>query len=130
MLVYQGAMELRDALAYAQENQMHGFQTEQYLDNLVKIVNRDVISDLSNEVKFFCIQCLSTLMDIFPGSVNTLVQAGLVKGMSNLLQNSFGFIDLSEACIKAFEKIVIENPPAVLRSGAIGVILQQMDFFE
>lgn len=25
MLVYQGAMELRDALAYAQENQMHGF---------------------------------------------------------------------------------------------------------
>jgi phosphotransferase system glucose/maltose/N-acetylglucosamine-specific IIC component len=63
-------------------------------------------------------------MDIFPGSVNTLVQAGLVKGMSNLLQNSFGFIDLSEACIKAFEKIVIENPPAVLRSGAVGVILQ------
>ena len=38
MLVYQGAMELRDALSYSQENQMHGFQTEQYMEILVKIV--------------------------------------------------------------------------------------------
>jgi len=41
-----------------------------------------------------------------------------------------GFIDLSDACIKAYEKMAFENPPAVLKSGAIGIILQQMDFFE
>lgn len=64
---------------------MHGFQTEQYLDILVKVINREIMTDLSNEVKFFSIQCLSTLMDIFPGSVNSLVHAGLVKGMSNVL---------------------------------------------
>jgi hypothetical protein len=109
---------------------MHGFTTEQFMDILVKIVNRDPITDLSNEVKFFTIQCLTTLMDIFPTLVNTMVNAGLVKGMTTVLQSSVGFIDLSEACIKAYEKISMENPPAVLKSGAVGVILQQMDFFE
>jgi hypothetical protein len=69
-------------------------------------------------------------MDIFPTLVNTMVNAGLVKGMTTVLQSSVGFIDLSEACIKAYEKISMENPPAVLKSGAVGVILQQMDFFE
>jgi hypothetical protein len=129
-IVYQGAMEMRDALSYAQENQMHGFQTEQFMDILVKIINRDPITDLSNEVKFFAIQCVTTLMDIFPTLVNTMVNAGLVKGMTTVLQSSLGFIDLAEACIKSYEKIALENPPAVLKSGAVAIILQQMDFFE
>jgi hypothetical protein len=64
---------------------MHGFQTEQFMDILVKIVNRDPITDLSNEVKFFAIQCLTTLMDIFPTLVNTMVNAGLVKGMTTVM---------------------------------------------
>ena len=55
MINYQGVMMLRDALSYAQENQMHGFQTEQYMDVLVKIVTRDPMTDLSNEVKLFAI---------------------------------------------------------------------------
>jgi hypothetical protein len=55
------------------------------MDILVKIVNRDPITDLSNEVKFFTIQCLTTLMDIFPTLVNTMVNAGLVKGMTTVL---------------------------------------------
>ena len=130
MDVYQGAMQLRDALSYAQENQMHGFATEQYMDILVKIVTRDAITDLSNEVKFFAIQCLTTLMDIFPSLVNALVQAGLLKGMTNVMNNSMGFIDLAEACIKAYEKIAVENPPAVLKCGAVGSMLEQMPFFE
>jgi len=58
------------------------------------------------------------------------VNAGLVKGMTTALQGSVGFAELSEACIKAYEKIVVENPPAVLRSGAVVCIFQQMDFFE
>jgi len=109
---------------------MHGFMTEQFMDILVKILIRDPMTDLSNEVKFFAVQCLTTLMDIFPSLVNGLVNAGLVKGMTTVLQGSMGFIDLSEACIKAYEKIVVENPPAVLRSGAVACIFQQMDFFE
>jgi hypothetical protein len=109
---------------------MQGFSTEQYMDILVNIIKRDPITDLSNEVKYFSIGCLTTLMDIFPTLVNALVNVGLVKGMTTVLQQAMGFIDLSEACIKAFEKVVLENPGAVLRSGAVAVILQQMDFFE
>lgn len=41
-----------------------------------------------------------------------------------------GFIDLNEACIKAIEKISIENPHAILTSGAMANVLNMMDFFE
>jgi len=41
-----------------------------------------------------------------------------------------GFIDLNEACIKALEKISIENPHAILTSGAMTLVLNMMDFFE
>ena len=129
MLVYQGAMNLRDALQYAQENQMHGFMTEQFMDILVKIINREMMSDLGLEVKYFAIQSLTTLMDIFPSLVNNLVNAGLIKGMTTVMQQSVGFIELSEACIKCLEKVVQENPPAVLKSGAIAVVLEQLAFF-
>lgn len=130
MLVYQGAMELRDALSYAQENQMHGFAAEDYVTTLVGIVKRDPLTDLSNEVKFFAVQCLTTLMDITPTLVNALVHAGLPKAMVDLIKNSLGFLDLAEACLRAFEKISMENPVAVLRSGAVAAVLEQVDFFE
>lgn len=41
-----------------------------------------------------------------------------------------GFIDLNEACIKALEKISLENPYAILTSGAMSLVLNMMDFFE
>jgi hypothetical protein len=100
------------------------------MDILVKIVTRDPLTDLSNEVKFFAVQCLTTLMDIFPSLVNALVHAGLPKGMVDLMRNSLGFLDLAEACIKGFDKIALENPSAVLKSGAVAVVLEQLDFFE
>lgn len=46
------------------------------------------------------------------------------------MERNIGFIDLSEACIKAFDKISIENPYAILTSGALGLCLNMMDFFE
>lgn len=48
-------MTLQTQLQFASENQMQGFQTEQYMDSLVKIVVREPITDLCNEVKFFAI---------------------------------------------------------------------------
>ena len=90
------------------------------------------MTDLCNEVKFFAIQCLTTLMDIFPQVCNSLVNAGLVKGVTTCLRTflGMGFIDLAEACIKAYERIVVENPPAVLKSGAIAFLLEQIDFLD
>lgn len=34
---------------------MHGFMTEQFMDILVKIVNKEMMSDLGLEVKYFAI---------------------------------------------------------------------------
>jgi len=46
------------------------------------------------------------------------------------MEGSMGFTDLSEACIKAFEKIAMENPYAVLTSKSLAFCLGMMDFFE
>jgi hypothetical protein len=69
-------------------------------------------------------------MDIFPTICNTLVNHGAVKCFADVLERSMGFIDLNEACIKALEKISMENPYAILTSGAVGLCLNMMDFFE
>jgi hypothetical protein len=62
-------------------------------------------------------------MDIFPTLVNHLVSLGFVANLNIALQSSEGFIDLTEACIKSLEKIVLGNPNVVLKSGALGLIL-------
>lgn len=78
----------------------------------------------------FATQCLTNLMDIFPNICNTIVTHGGVKCFALVLEQSMGFIDLNEACIKAIEKISIENPYAILTSGAMAPVLNMMDFFE
>lgn len=59
-------------------------------------------------------QCLINLMDIFPSICGTLVNLGAVKTLCEVMERSMGFIDLTEACIRAFDKIAVENPYVVL----------------
>jgi hypothetical protein len=69
-------------------------------------------------------------MDIFPTICNSIVNHGAVKAIASILEGSMGFVDLNEGCIKALEKISLENPYAILTSGAIGLCMNMMDFFE
>ena len=69
-------------------------------------------------------------MDIFQNIGGAVVAHGGVKSVSEILERTMGYIDLNEACIKFLEKISIENPNAILTSGAIPMILNMMDFFE
>lgn len=69
-------------------------------------------------------------MDIFPTVCNSIVNHGVVKSLATILEGSAGFVDLNEACIKALEKVSLENPHAVLISGTIGILINMMDFFE
>ena len=78
----------------------------------------------------FTVQCLTNLMDIFPSICNTMVSHGVVKALCDVMERSLGFIDLTEGCIKAFDKISLENPYAVLTSNALALCLNMMDFFE
>ena len=78
----------------------------------------------------FAVQCLTNLMDIFANICNSVVNHGGVRALCEVLEKSMGFIDLNEACIKAFEKISVENPASILTSGAISLCMNMMDFFE
>lgn len=69
-------------------------------------------------------------MDIYPNICNNIVTHGGVKCFAQVLERSMGFIDLNEACIRALDKISTENPHAILTSGAMGLVLNMIDFFE
>jgi hypothetical protein len=55
-------------------------------------------------------------MDISPNIVGTVVNHGGVQCLCETMINAMHFIELSEACIKALEKISVENPYVVLTS--------------
>ena len=48
-----------------------------------------------------------------------MVALTLVTTLCEVMEQSMGFIDLTEACIKAFDKVSAENPVSVLKSAAI-----------
>jgi hypothetical protein len=146
MIIYEAIMNLQQQLSIAQDNTLSNFAVDQYIAVLIEILKRPPMSDFTNEInsklKFFismacwqiiivfAIQCLTSLMDIFPNICNNIVKNGGVKCFAQVLERSMGFIDLNEACIKALEKISIENPHAILTSGAMNLVLNMMDFFE
>jgi len=69
-------------------------------------------------------------MDISPNIVTHVVNAGGVKVLCDTMANALGFIELSEACIKALDKISHENPHAILTSQTLQITLNMFDFFE
>lgn len=103
------------------------------MSSLCKHVNnQEALSDFSDEIKYNAIQCLTSLMDLFPNVVNYLINAGIVDGLSRAVKSSFttGFQDMTVSSVRAFEKIVHEAPSAVMRGGAMPIILQHLDFFD
>ena len=88
-IALQGVTMLTQSLAYAQEQQMSGFQTEQFMDCLCRHLNNESLSDLGDDIKYNAVQCLTNLIDLFPNVVNHLVNAGLIKGLTNSIRSSF-----------------------------------------
>lgn len=69
-------------------------------------------------------------MDISPNIVSHVVNAGGVNALCETMQTAMHFIELSEACIKALEKISHENPYVILTSQTLQISLNMVDFFE
>ena len=69
---------------------MAGFQTEAFMASLCKHVNNpEGLTDLSDDIKYNAIQCLTNLIDLFPNVVNYLLNAGIVDGLSRAVKSSF-----------------------------------------
>lgn len=68
-------------------------------------------------------------MDIFPNSVNTVINHGGVAALSQKIQN-LEYIDLAEKAIQALERISSEAAGSVLANASLDSILNIMDFFE
>ena len=141
MSIYTAVMSLQQQLSIAQENTLSNFAVDQFIIALIDILKRPQESEFTNEINskhnfdkklliVFSIQCLTNLMDIFPNICNSIVTHGGVKQLAQVLERSMGFSDLTESCIRAIEKISIENPNAILTSGTMALVLNMMDFFE
>lgn len=68
-------------------------------------------------------------MDIFPTSVNIIINCQGVSALSQKIQN-LEYIDLAEKAIKALEKISSESAVSVLANANLDAILNIMDFFD
>lgn len=50
MMVYQGVMDLQQGLSIAQENTLNNFAPETFLAELIKIVARPPLTDITAEI--------------------------------------------------------------------------------
>ena len=87
---------------------MSNFAPEQYIAELIKIIGRPPLTDISSEVSQYSINCIIMIIDIFPDVITTLIQLEGIKVLSEKLY------ELGESAIKVFEKIAEENPQALL----------------
>jgi hypothetical protein len=59
------------------------------------------------------VQSLTSILDIFPQHTSYLVQLGITQAVKDTLNQSIGYIELVEQCIKLCEKISLDHPAAV-----------------
>lgn len=86
--------------------------------------------DISNEIKYMTIQCLNTLLDIWPQHTNTMVSLGIIAKMNEVMNETVGFMELAEACITVYEKISHESSGALLRADVAINCLNIFYFFD
>lgn len=134
MRIYSAIMELSQSLSLAQENTMNNFSIDAYVEAINNIINTESYSDISSEIAFHSILCLINIMDIFPSSVNTIINKSNDKGsvigaLSNKIQN-LEYIDVAEKSIKALERISSESAITILNNANLEAIMTMADFFE
>jgi len=76
------------------------------------------------------IQCLNIIIDIFQTHIPHLIATGLLAACAETMKESAGFVELSEECIKIFERMSHESPRPVLKSGVLLLCLNIFDFFD
>lgn len=76
------------------------------------------------------IQCLLSLIDIHPRHVSYLASQDIGQALKATMEQSMGFIDLVEQCIKCLEKISLDRPKQVLKNDLLSLTLNTMDFFD
>lgn len=69
-------------------------------------------------------------MDIFPQHVGYLVSLDFVGAIKETMNESMGYIDLVEQCIKCSERISQEYPRDVLKRGLLQMAFNMLDFFD
>lgn len=70
-------------------------------------------------------QCLYSLIDIYPQNTNNMVAKGFITSMCSAMEEmmQMGDFTIVEQCIKTFDKVSYENPHAILKSKAIPMSL-------
>ena len=73
MYQLEGVSALRNVLAMASESSLHKFPQETFCQKLVTLIKQPALMEISNEIKLMAIQCIVSIMDIYPHHVPYLV---------------------------------------------------------
>ena len=82
-------------------------------------------------MKLMAINCIQSLIDIFPQHVGYIVSIGLIQALNESIETgkNYGYLELVEEGIKCCERISLDSPREVLRSKVLTTSFEMLDVF-
>ncbi len=123
-LQLQVLTELCEILSTGTEDQLAGFATDQFVPELVHLVEGGITADI---ILLAC-RALGFLLDALPNSITTIVNQQAIPVLMDKLLN-VEYLDLAEQVIQVLEKLSYEHPSTILNSQGLAALLTFLDFF-
>ncbi|RDI85986.1 hypothetical protein Vi05172_g4008 [Venturia inaequalis] len=115
-------------LVSTEDNLAGHFSPDQYIKELVSLMQGDEFGGSNPEMMLLACRCLANLMEALPSATANVVYGGSVPVLCQKLLE-IDYIDLAEQAISTLEKISVEFPAAIVREGGLTAILTYLDFF-
>jgi E3 ubiquitin-protein ligase TRIP12 len=115
-------------LVSTEDNLAGHFSPDQYVKELVSLMQGDEFGGSNPEMMLLACRCLANMMEALPSSTANVVYGGSVPVLCQKLLE-IDYIDLAEQAISTLEKISVEFPAAIVREGGLTAILTYLDFF-
>lgn len=121
--------EFSELLLVSTEDNLAGhFSPDQYVKELVSLMQGDEFGGSNPEMMLLACRCLANMMEALPSATANVVYGGSVPVLCQKLLE-IDYIDLAEQAISTLEKISVEFPAAIVREGGLTAILTYLDFF-
>ncbi|XP_031397200.1 E3 ubiquitin-protein ligase UPL4 [Punica granatum] len=115
--------ELCEVLSFCTEDSPSSMLADSFSPILVKLARHNSNPD----IMLLAIRAITYLCDVFPRSSGFLVRHDAIHALCEKLM-AIEYMDVAEQCLQALEKISRDQPLACLQAGAIGAVLNLIDF--
>ncbi|KAK4749343.1 hypothetical protein SAY87_026792 [Trapa incisa] len=115
--------ELCEVLSFCTEDSLSSILADSLSPILVKLAKDSANPD----IMLLAVRAITYLCDVFPRSSVFLVRHDAIHALCDKLM-AIDYLDVAEQCLQALDKISRDQPLACLQDGAIGAVLNLIDF--